>query len=176
MAKEKFVGKSHSYHIAILNAFRQWRAIKQDRNLNAANEWAIRNYLHKNTLFTIERTAEQIVELLCENKFISNIPQSSSYNNEIGDPGLNTYSNSEATVTSILAIGLYPNLAVRISKRALRTRSERNVFIHISSTNTTIGKSAKFNDFESLSAILYTYSYKIAGDKMILLCLDLQVF
>jgi len=139
-----------SDHYAALNAYREWRFIKQEQGRNAANEYAYSNLMHVGGLAMIERTSLQMLEMLVEWDLVRDIPPSLRYNHELGDPELNVNSDVQPLVLALLASGLAPNLAVQTSPVLLQTGSDPKAMIHPSSINSgglsmkEVGSSRKF--------------------------------
>ena len=82
-----------SDHYAALNGFREWRFIKATKGRAAANEYAFENLMHVGGLQTIEKTSEQMLEMLVDWNLVRDIKPSLRYNNELGDPELNINSD-----------------------------------------------------------------------------------
>lgn len=128
-----------SDHFALLNAFREWRHIKSTRGRVAAQEYAYQNLMHSGGLQTIEKTAEQMLEMLVKWGLAKDIPAAQRYNNELGDPELNTNSDVQPLVFSLLTSGLMPNLAVQMNQILLQTTVDPKALIHPGSLNSNGG-------------------------------------
>ena len=124
-----------SDHLALLNAYREWRFIKNSRGRIAANEYAFENLMHTGGLQVIEKTSEQLVEMLVEWNLAKDIKPSMRYNNELGDPHLNLNSDVQPLVFALLTAGLMPNLAVQTSPVVLQTSADPKALIHPGSLN-----------------------------------------
>jgi ATP-dependent RNA helicase DHX36 len=129
-----------SDHLALLNAFREWRFIKNTRGRIAANEYAYANLMHSGGLQTIEKTAEQMLEMLVKWGLAKDIPVSQRYNNELGDPELNINSDVQPLIFSLLTSGLMPNLAVQMNPILLQTTVDPKALIHPGSLNSNGGE------------------------------------
>jgi ATP-dependent RNA helicase DHX36 len=129
-----------SDHLALLNAFREWRFIKNTRGRNAANEYAFQNFMHTGGLQTIEKTAEQMLEMLVNWGLAKDIPSSQRYNNELGDPELNINSDVQPLIFALLTSGLMPNLAVQMTPILLQTTVDSKALIHPGSLNSNAGE------------------------------------
>lgn len=129
-----------SDHYAALNAYREWRFIKATRGRLAANEYAYENLMHVGGLQTIEKTSEQMLEMLVDLNLVRDIKPSLRYNNELGDPELNINSDVQPLVLALLTAGLMPNLAVQMTPVLLQTGAEAKALIHPSSLNSNGGK------------------------------------
>lgn len=129
-----------SDHLALLNAYREWRFIKATKGRAAANEYAFENLMHVGSLHTIEQTSEQMLEMLVDWGLVKDIPHSMRYNNELGDPELNINSDVQPLVLSLLTAGLMPNLAVQIGPVLLQTGADPKALIHPSSLNSNAGE------------------------------------
>lgn len=129
-----------SDHLALLNAFREWRFIKNTRGRNAATEYAYQNLMHSGGLQTIEKTAEQMLDMLVNWGLAKDIPAAQRYNNELGDPELNINSDVQPLIFSLLTSGLMPNLAVQMTPILLQTTVDPKALIHPGSLNSNGGE------------------------------------
>ena len=129
-----------SDHLALLNAFREWRFIKANRGRAAASDYAHDNLMHHGGLATIEKTSEQMLEMLVNWGLAKDIPPEHRYNNELGDPELNINSDVQPLTFSLLAAGLMPNLAVQVNPVLLQTSSDPKALIHPNSLNSNAGE------------------------------------
>jgi ATP-dependent RNA helicase DHX36 len=120
---------------AALNAFREWRFIKHEKGRPQANEFAFSNMMHVGALQMIEKTSQQMLEMLVEWDLVRDIPASMRYNHELGDPELNINSDVQPLVLALLATGLAPNLAVQTNAVLLQTGADPKALIHPSSIN-----------------------------------------
>lgn len=143
-AKLSFVEGSGSDHIAILNAVRQMRLVRSERNEYYMRDFAHQNFIHNAAFKTIENTAKQIEDILVEAGLIPFTPVHARVLNEFGGPSLNENSESVPLVKALVLAGVHPNLAVNRGGRTFRTPSEFNCFVHPSSINGSISK--KSND------------------------------
>ncbi|KAG5437341.1 hypothetical protein PCANB_000771 [Pneumocystis canis] len=123
-----------SDHITVINCFREWRSIRNKKGNIPALNFAEKNFLHKNTLQTIENITQQILKILVDYKVIPNI-KNKNETGELGDEESNKYSNCIPLVKSLICAGFYPNIAVITNKRLLRTSNDNIVMIHPKSTN-----------------------------------------
>jgi ATP-dependent RNA helicase DHX36 len=124
-----------SDHLALLNAYREWRFIKNSRGRIAANEYAYENLMHVGGLQVIEKTSEQLLEMLVEWNLAKDLRPSMRYNNELGDPHLNLNSDVQPLVFALLTAGLMPNLAVQTTPVLLQTSADPKALIHPGSLN-----------------------------------------
>jgi len=124
-----------SDHYAALNAFREWRFIKNEKGRQPANDFAFSNLMHVGALQMIEKTSLQMLEMLVEWDLVRDIPVSMRYNHELGDPELNINSDVQPLVLALLASGLAPNLAVQTGPVLLQTGTDPKALIHPSSVN-----------------------------------------
>jgi ATP-dependent RNA helicase DHX36 len=129
-----------SDHLALLNAFREWRFIKANRGRAAAHEYAYQNLMHVGGLTTIEKTSEQMLEMLVDWGLVKDVPPSLRYNNELGDPELNINSDVQPLVFALLTAGLMPNLAVQMTPVLLQTTADSKALIHPGSLNSNSGE------------------------------------
>jgi len=124
-----------SDHLALLNAYREWRFIKNTRGRMAANEYAFENLMHVGGLSIVEKTSEQLLQMLVEWNLAKDIRPSMRYNNELGDPHLNLNSDVQPLVFALLTAGLMPNLAVQTTPVLLQTSADPKALIHPGSLN-----------------------------------------
>ena len=124
-----------SDHLALLNGFREWRFIKATRGLYAANEFAWVNLMHTGALQNIEKTSEQMLELLVNWGLAKDIPIQHRYNNELGDPELNLNSDVQPLILALFSAGLTPNFAVQTGFILLQTSADAKAMIHPNSLN-----------------------------------------
>ena len=129
-----------SDHLALLNAYREWRFIKASRGRHAAMDYAFKNLMHSGGLAVIEKTSEQMLEMLVDWGLAHDIPIASRYNNELGDPELNVNSDVQPLIFALLVGGLMPNLAVQTNPIILQTSSDPKAMIHPSSLNSNAGE------------------------------------
>jgi len=129
-----------SDHYALLNAFREWRFIKYSQGRQKASDYAWQNFMHVGALNTIEKTSEQMLEMLVEWDLVKDMEPHLRYNNELGDPELNINSDVQPLIISLLTAGLQPNLAVQMGPITLQTGSDPKAMIHPSSLNSNRGE------------------------------------
>ena len=139
-AKLSFVQGSGSDHIALLNAVRELRCLRQESNFSrypslSVREFASRNFLHFNTFCTIDATANQIEDILVEAGLIPRTPASNRLDHQYGAPSLNENSHKVPLIKALIIAGVYPNLALCTGGRLFRTPAEKNALLHPSSTN-----------------------------------------
>ena len=135
-SKLSFVEGSGSDHIALLNAVRELRHLRDTHGEGVMRDFAIRNFLHQNAFRTIDSTAKQIEEILVQAGLIPFTPPHSRRNSQFGDPSLNENSHKVPLIKALNLAGLHPNLAVTLSGgRLFRTPGEINTMVHPSSTN-----------------------------------------
>jgi ATP-dependent RNA helicase DHX36 len=129
-----------SDHLALLNAFREWRFLKATRGHQAASDYAYNNLMHHGGLSNIEKTSEQMLEMLVKWGLAKDIAPQYRYNNELGDPELNINSDVQPLVFSLLTAGLMPNLAVQYTPILLQTHSDPKAIIAPNSLNSNAGE------------------------------------
>ncbi|KAL8715156.1 MAG: hypothetical protein Q9220_001114 [cf. Caloplaca sp. 1 TL-2023] len=164
-AKLGFVQGSGSDHIALLNAIRDMRRIRDSRNEHHARQFAFENFIHFNAFKTIDSTARQIEEILVDAGLIPRTPEHMRNNGQLGDPSLNENSSKVPLIKALAIAGFHPNLAASTGSITHRTIGEANTLIHPSSVNNIpLNKSKRVNDNELLYArpskigTLYAYS------------------
>lgn len=153
-AKASFAGRSASDHIALLNAVREMRRIRDTKGDYASQDFAFKNFIHNNAFKVVDATARQIEEILVEAGLIPFTPPNARSNSECGDPLLNTNSSKTALVKALALAGLHPNLAVSTGGRTLRTPGEKGTIIHPSSVNAR----DKSDEDRTRYGTLYSYS------------------
>jgi ATP-dependent RNA helicase DHX36 len=124
-----------SDHLAALNAYREWRFIKNTRGRAAAMEFAYDNLMHVGSLSTIEKTSEQMLDMLVKWGLAKHIPVYRRYNHELGDPELNLNADVQPLMFAILSAGLAPNFAVQMGPIILQTTADSKSMIHPASLN-----------------------------------------
>ena len=133
--KLSFVDGSSSDHIAVLNAVRQMRNIRAQKNLFYMRDYAHQNFIHAQCFNSIDSAARQIEEVLVEAGLIPYIPPYAQANSEYGDPALNENAHNIPLIKALLMAGLHPNLAVNSGGRSYRTPGEKGAMVHPSSVN-----------------------------------------
>ena len=134
-AKLSFVEGSGSDHIALLNAVRELRRVRDYQGEYAMRDFATRNFLHFNAFRTIDATAKQIEEILVSAGLIPHTPPGNRARSQFGDPSLNENSHKIPLIKGLVLSGTHPNLAVNTGGRAFRTPGEKGAILHPSSTN-----------------------------------------
>jgi ATP-dependent RNA helicase DHX36 len=129
-----------SDHLALLNGYREWRFIKSTRGRAAATEYAYQNLMHSGGLQTIEKTSEQMLQMLEEWGLATDIPVDLRYNNELGNAELNVNSDVQPLIFALLTGGLMPNLAVQFTPMLLQTSADAKALIHPGSLNSAGGR------------------------------------
>ncbi|KAG5520242.1 hypothetical protein PMAC_001320 [Pneumocystis sp. 'macacae'] len=123
-----------SDHITVINCFRKWRLIRNTEGSASASNFIEKNFLHKNTLQTIENIANQILEILVDYKIVPNV-KNEKLSYELGDEESNRYSNCIPLIKSLICAGFYPNIAAITNKRLLRTSNDSLVMLHPTTIN-----------------------------------------
>ncbi|KAL8949399.1 MAG: hypothetical protein Q9222_004482, partial [Ikaeria aurantiellina] len=164
-AKLGFVQGSGSDHIALLNAVREMRKIRDSRSDYHMRQWAKENFIHVNSFKTIDSTARQIEEILVDAGLVPHTPEHMRHNGELGDPSLNENSSKVPLIKALAIAGFHPNLATSTGSITHRTPGEANTLIHPSSVNNTpLNKHKRKDDNDVLYArpaktgTLYAYS------------------
>ncbi|KAL8784875.1 MAG: hypothetical protein Q9213_003688 [Squamulea squamosa] len=134
-AKTSFVQGSGSDHIALLNAVRELRQIRDSKGEYAMKNFAFQNFVHVNAFKTIASTVKQIEEILVEAALIPYTPEHMRHRSEFGDPSLNENSSKFPLVKALAIAGLHPNLAISTGGITHRTPGEANTLLHPSSVN-----------------------------------------
>lgn len=134
-AKLAFMRGTGSDHIAYLNAFREWREIRDRQGQYAAMRFTDENFLHRGALKTIDQTANQIQDILTDSKLVPFCKREDRFRSELGHPTLNDNSSSVPLIKALTLAGQYPNLAVATGGRGFRTASENFTMIHPQSVN-----------------------------------------
>lgn len=98
-----------SDHLTILNAFGQWKELKNSKKGNrVVNSFLKENFLGRLTLHQMEDLRSQFAKLL---KDIGFLPSSFQVKN-INDTGANANAKNMGLVKAVLCAGLYPNILV----------------------------------------------------------------
>lgn len=134
-AKISFVDGSGSDHIATLNAVRQMRTIRDQKNDYYMRDFGTQNFIHNNAFKAIDSTARQIEEILVEAGLIPFTAPYARAHSEYGDPALNENSKNTPLIKALVMAGLHPNLAVNTGGPLYRTPGEVRTMIHPSSIN-----------------------------------------
>ena len=134
-AKLSFVEGSGSDHMALLNAVRELRRVRDQQGEYSARDFAYRNFLYYNAFKTIDATAHQIETILVDYGLIPFTSHFHRSRSQFGDPSLNQNSNKTPLIKALALAGFHPNLAVNTGGRTFRTPGERNTIVHPSSIN-----------------------------------------
>lgn len=129
-----------SDHFALLNGYREWRFIKATRGRDAANEFAYGHLMHVGGLYTIEKTSEQMMEMLVDLGLVRGVPPEHRYNFELGNPELNINVDVHPLIYALFVAGIMPNLAVQKGPVLLQTNTDGKALIHPSSINNNRGQ------------------------------------
>ena len=167
-AKMSFVQGTGSDHIALLNAIRETRFIRNQDGDSAMFSFSRSNFIHLGAFRAIDGTARQIEEVLVEAGLIPSTPPAQRRNYQYGDPLLNQNSDSVPIIKALTVAGMYPNVAVNSSKFLFRTMSEKSALIHPSSINAPKEKEDQ-RRFHPGSVITYSNMAKGSDGKTILL-------
>ena len=162
-SKLSFVEGSGSDHIALLNAVRELRQLRDNHGEGVMRDFAFRKFLHPNAFRTIDSTARQIEEILVQAGLIPFTPGPRRRNSQFGDPSLNENSHKIPLLKALNLAGLHPNLAVTPhGGRLFRTPGEANAMVHPSSTNAPKDSGRGFSKDRTQrgapAGTLYTYS------------------
>ncbi|KAF3926985.1 hypothetical protein ABW20_dc0109359 [Dactylellina cionopaga] len=130
-----FAKGTGSDHIAVINAFREWRMRRDNESMIATARFVDENFLHRGALRIIDQTANQIEEILITEGIIPYLSKAQRFRGEYGHPRLNDNSSSVPLIKALSLAGNYPNVAVALGGLGFRTMEENFVMIHPSSTN-----------------------------------------
>ena len=98
----------NSDHLTSLNAFNQWKQLRQTRGEKEAQMYLRENYLSRATLFQMEDLRRQYASLLSEIGFL---PDGFRLNSR-QESFANSNSSKDTIVRAVLCAGLYPNVVV----------------------------------------------------------------
>ncbi|KAL8732831.1 MAG: hypothetical protein Q9181_003798 [Wetmoreana brouardii] len=161
-AKLGFVRGTGSDHMALLNAVREMRQMRDSKGEYAMRQFAFDNFIHANAFKTIDATAKQIEEILFDAGLIPFTPSHMRHNSEFGDPSLNENSSKVPLIKALTVAGYHPNLALSTGGLTHRTPGEAITLIHPSSVNQTAPKGRKDQgdngNKKSYRDTLYAYS------------------
>ena len=167
-AKMSFVQGTGSDHIALLNALREARYIRNQDGDAAMYSFGRSNFIHLGAFRAIDNTARQIEEVLVNAGLIPATPPAQRRNFQYGDPLLNQNSDSVPIIKALTLAGTYPNVAVNSSKILFRTVNEKSALIHPSSINAPKDKE-DVKRFNSGSVITFSNMAKSTDGKTIYL-------
>ena len=167
-AKMSFVQGTGSDHIALLNALREMRYIRNHDGESAMYNFARPNFIHLGAFRAIDNTARQIEDILVEAGLIPYTPPTQRSNYQFGDPRLNQNSESVPIIKALMLAGVYPNIAVNQSRVLFRTVGEKSTLIHPSSINAAKEKEDE-KRFNTGSLIAYSSMAKGTDGKTIYL-------
>lgn len=133
-AKKRWAQNTGSDHVAIINAFKEWRRHRA-QSPGQARQFAFDNFLHANTMASIAQIAEQILELMQKSHLVTGASRPSRGHRPFlslyGTEAENENSSSLALQTALATAGFYPNIAIQTSvPRQLRTAHENAAVIH----------------------------------------------
>lgn len=154
-AKLSFVEGSGSDHIALLNAVRELRSVRDERGEYLMKDFAHSRFLHLNAFKTIDATAQQIEDILVEARLIPRSPRSGRTNSQFGGPSLNENSHKIPLIKALALAGLHPNIAINNGGISFRTVGEKACIVHPNSVNASRGKKEEFKVERNT---LYMYS------------------
>lgn len=160
-AKLSFVEGSGSDHIALLNAVRELRRVRDDKGDYVAKDFAHRNFLHINAFKTIDATAKQIQDILVEARLIPRSPRMGRVNSQFGGASLNENSHKIPLIKALALAGFHPNLSVNNGGVSFRTVGEKNCLVHPNSVNSPKGRR---DDFRVPKNTLYMYGTMARGN------------
>ena len=133
-ARRRFAGESMSDHIALLNAYNEWRRMPAHQ----ARDWCWRNYLSSNTLEMMKDMRRQFLQLL---EAIGFVDKQSGQG--LSEPH-GRHSDRLVLVRAVMTAGMYPNLvSVEAGKREAKwhTFDDGKVKPHPSSVNSFVRRS-----------------------------------
>ena len=133
--KLSFVEGSGSDHIALLNAVKEMRKVREAQGEFGLKNFAHRNFLHYNAFRTICAVAGQIEEILVEAGLIPFTPARARVGLQLGEPSLNENSHKIPLIKALALSGTHPNLAVAYDGVFFRTPGEAKAIISTASTN-----------------------------------------
>ncbi|KAA8909103.1 P-loop containing nucleoside triphosphate hydrolase protein [Sphaerosporella brunnea] len=136
-ARHRFIGETRSDHMGVINAFREWRAVRDKEGAWAAHRFAEYNFLHRGSLKVLDQTAKQVEDILSEIGIIPRTRRGESLGSEYGHPRLNSNSDCIPLIKALTLAGMYPNLGICTGGRGFRTVSENFTMIHPSSVHYT---------------------------------------
>ena len=140
-ARMSFVQGSGSDHIALVNAFRAVRQMRETKGQRQQWDFCQRNFIHMGAFKTIDGTVNQIQDVLVQAGLIPSTPPHERVAFQYGAPALNENSHKVHVIKALALAGLHPNLAVATGGPCFRTPGEKNTIVHPSSCNATHGQS-----------------------------------
>ena len=133
-----FVEGSGSDHIALLNAVRELRRVRDDRGDYWLKDFAHRKFLSINAFKTIDATAQQIEDILVEAHLIPRNLRFDRVNSQYGGPSLNENSHKIPLIKALALAGFHPNLAINNGGISFRTVGEKSCVVHPNSLNSSM--------------------------------------
>ena len=155
-AAHKTYSGQQSDHLALIEAFRELRNLRNDYGMHAVHQRARDKFLHAGAFSSIDNTARLIEQILVEVGLIDSDRRNRS--TQYGGADLNQNARNHLLVKSLLLAGFHPNLAAKQSSKGVvfRTGTEQDVMIHPGSIN-AIRSKARGQD-ERPKGTLFAYS------------------
>ncbi|KAI9673474.1 MAG: hypothetical protein M1817_002937 [Caeruleum heppii] len=138
--QKDFSGDTLSDHIALINAVRKLRKIRDEAGYSAMQNYAMQNFIHVGAFKGMDNTANQIEDQLVQAGLIQRVSRDERFESEYGHPSLNENSSREAMIKALAVAGMHPNLGLCFKGSVCRTPREQNVGIHPGSVNYRRGK------------------------------------
>ena len=157
-ARMSFVRGSGSDHIALINAMREMRQVRDEQGQRGMWDFAHQNFLHFSAFKSIDAIARQIEEILVEAGLIPFTPLHARLRSELGPHSLNENSHKVPVIKALAVAGLHPNLAVNNGGRTFRTPGEKGAILHPSSINAAPRGNRKEEESAKRGTTLYTFS------------------
>ncbi|KAL9026571.1 MAG: hypothetical protein Q9196_004779 [Gyalolechia fulgens] len=154
-SKLSFTRGSASDHLGTLNAVREMRRLRDTRREYEMRQYAIQNFIHVNAFKTIDKTAQQIENILVEAGLVPYTPDRMRNRSEYGDPSLNENSLKVPLIKALAVAGFHPNLSVATGGKVHRTPGEAHTIVHPSSVNSALrhGQQHRFGALHTYTAM-----------------------
>ncbi|CAG8500842.1 2296_t:CDS:2 [Diversispora eburnea] len=152
-----------SDHMTVLNAFIRWSEVQANEKYKDVTDFCMENFLSRIDMKTIDQIKVQLLNLLQRSGVVPSFYQKrgSTYDTHtLGPPEYNVNSNCVPLIRALICAGVYPNLSVKATKQALRTRQDPVTLIHPASVNSR--KAVKLSsNLDSPIGTLYAFSEKV---------------
>ncbi|ODQ53734.1 P-loop containing nucleoside triphosphate hydrolase protein [Saitoella complicata NRRL Y-17804] len=134
--KENICPGLASDHLVLVEAFRRVRQIILENGPAAARGWATANNIRFGTVMTVLRAADQINDVLVSAGLVPRQTWVEKKKSIVfGPEELNKNSRNNSLIRALIYAGLYPNVAMAVTDKLLRTQHENKAIIAMSSTN-----------------------------------------
>lgn len=151
-----------SDHLALYEAFKTMRRIRNEAGMYRAMDFARDNFLHIGAFKSIDSTVQQIEQILEESGVVPRRFSRSGMDKASADVNYN--SDNAMLIKCLFLAGVNPNVGVKNSGKSqvYRTASEQGVLLHPSSLNSVKGSGGE----EELLFAFSTLAKSVTGDHL----------